>query len=116
MSFWVYMLRCSDGSYYTGQTDDLDRRIAEHHSGAFGGYTADRRPVQLVWSESFQTRDGAKEIEHRIKPWSRAKKEALIAGDWDALSMAAIPPRERVERASASLGQVRPSTSLGMDG
>ena len=115
MTFYCYMLRCNDGSYYTGHTDDLDRRVAEHQSGQIAGYTAERRPVTLIWSETFQTRDDAKAAESRIKPWSRAKKEALIASNWKALSAAAIPPRERTARASASLGDA-PSTALGMNG
>ncbi|WP_156678826.1 TrmH family RNA methyltransferase [Sphingomonas profundi] len=105
MTFWTYMLRCADGSYYVGQTSDLERRLGQHQSGEIAGYTQDRRPVVLVWSETFQTRDEARAAEHRIKPWSRAKKEALIAGDWSALRAAAIPPSERETRASAPLGE-----------
>lgn len=82
MSFWVYMLRCSDGSYYIGQTDDLEQRIGEHQQGAIPGYTHNRRPVTLVYSQEFSTRDEAIAAERQIKGWSRAKKEALIEGDW----------------------------------
>lgn len=89
MSFWVYILRCSDGSYYTGHTDDLERRIAQHQSGAIAGYTHDRRPVELVFSETFPDRIDALEREHQIKDWSRKKKEALIGGEWKAVSDAA---------------------------
>jgi putative endonuclease len=85
MPFHAYLLRCNDGSYYAGHTDSLEMRIAQHQSGATGGYTAQRRPIQLVWSEEFPTRDEAFAAERRIKGWSRAKKEALIAGDWDRL-------------------------------
>ena len=85
MEFYAYLLRCNDGSYYTGHTDDLDVRVAQHQTGALGGYTAPRRPVTLVWSEYFPTRDEAFAAERRIKGWSRAKKEALIAGDWERL-------------------------------
>ncbi|WP_414902835.1 TrmH family RNA methyltransferase [Sphingomonas flavalba] len=126
MTFHVYMLRCADGSYYTGQTDALDHRIAEHESGATGSYTATRRPVTLVWSEAFQTRDDARAAEARIKGWSRAKKEALIGGDWAGLKAAAVPPGERGVRGvpdGSDVGAllvrsplVRPSTALGMDG
>lgn len=86
MSFFAYILKCNDGSYYTGHTDDLDTRFAQHQAGTLGGYTAKRLPVALVWSDSFPTRDEAFATERRIKSWSRAKKEALIAGDWDLLS------------------------------
>jgi predicted GIY-YIG superfamily endonuclease len=83
MAFYAYLLRCNDGSYYAGHTDDLDLRMAQHETGALGGYTAPRRPVRLVWSDSFPTRDEAFAAERKIKGWSRAKKEALIAGDWE---------------------------------
>ena len=76
MSFWVYILRCADGSYYTGHTDDLERRLAEHHSGQMAGYTATRRPVALLFSESCSTRDEALAAERRIKGWSRKKKRS----------------------------------------
>ncbi len=103
--FWAYILRCADGSYYTGHTENLDNRIAEHQHGKFPGYTHDRRPVELVWSQDFPTREQALTAELKIKPWSRAKKEALIAGNWDMLSYFAIPPKERAQRASTSRGQ-----------
>lgn len=109
------MLRCADQRYYTGHTDNLERRIAEHQSGAFKGYTYERRPVELVWSQDFQTREQAKEAETRIKKWSRDKKEALIDGEWEALSRAAIPPSERAERVSASLDPV-PRLRSGQSG
>ncbi|QIG81766.1 TrmH family RNA methyltransferase [Stakelama tenebrarum] len=99
MMFWVYILRCSDGSYYTGHTEDLDQRMAQHHAGAFPGYTSERRPVELVFSEYFQTRDEALNRERQIKDWSVKKKEALIRGDWEGVSSAA---RSR-QRVSTSL-------------
>jgi putative endonuclease len=86
MAFYAYLLRCSDGSYYAGHTDDLEHRMSQHASGACGGYTAKRRPVELVWSEDFSTREDAFWVERQIKGWSRAKKEALIAGDWELIS------------------------------
>jgi len=104
MSFWTYILRCADSMYYTGHTDDLDRRVAQHQSGTIRGYTFTRRPVELVWCEAFSTRAEALEAELKIKNWSRAKKEALIARDWHRLSRAAVPPIDRRDRASASLG------------
>src|SRR3990170_4742246 len=106
MVFWTYILRCADGSYYTGHTEDLENRVADHQYGRFPGYTHDRRPVGLVWAQDFGTRIEALEAERKIKPWSRAKKEALIAGDWQLLSYFAAPPKERADRASASLGPV----------
>ena len=85
MPFWTYMLHCRGGFFYTGHTDDLDRRIAQHQSGALPGFSRDHLPVYLVWSEEFQTREDAQDVERRIKGWSRAKKIALIRGDWDAI-------------------------------
>ena len=57
--FWVYILRCADGSYYTGHTDNLEKRIGEHKGGVCGGYTAERLPVELVWSQACVTREEA---------------------------------------------------------
>ena len=85
MEFHGYLLRCNDGSYYAGHTNDLPTRVAKHEQGLGGDYTAARRPVTLVWCESFAARDEALAAERRIKGWSRAKKEALITGDWDRL-------------------------------
>ena len=85
MSFHVYILKCADGSYYTGHTDDLEKRIGEHRSGQADGYTKTRLPVSVVYSENFPTRLEALEAEQRIKGWRRAKKEALIAEDWERL-------------------------------
>jgi predicted GIY-YIG superfamily endonuclease len=86
MSFWVYILQCNDNSYYTGHTDNLELRIAQHHEGKIDSYTATRLPVSLLFSEQFGTRLEALEMEQRIKGWSRKKKEALMRGDWDEVS------------------------------
>ena len=86
MPFYVYILRCSDGSYYNGHTEDLETRVAEHQAGAFPGYTQKRLPVEFVFSDEFPTREDALDREKQIKGWSRSKKEALIAGDWKRLA------------------------------
>ena len=86
MSFWVYILHCADGSYYTGHTDDLAKRLAEHQTGQVTGYTSTRRPVRLLFSEEFPTREEALASERRIKGWSRKKKEAMMRGDWMEVS------------------------------
>jgi putative endonuclease len=86
LTFWVYLLRCADASYYAGHTDDLEKRVGEHITGASGGYTSTRLPVELVWSQECPTRIEALSFERKIKGWSRAKKEALIRGDWDEIS------------------------------
>jgi tRNA/rRNA methyltransferase len=85
MNFQVYLLRCSNGKYYAGHTDNLELRLAQHQSGALGGWTSKYRPVELVWSECFPDCDQAFAVERQLKGWSQAKKEALIRGDWDAL-------------------------------
>ena len=89
MGAFAYMLQCADGPFYVGSAtgDDLSRRIAEHETGAFPGYT--RRPVRLVWSEHFDRITDAIAAERKIKGWSRAKKEALIKGDWNAIQQLA---------------------------
>lgn len=85
--FWVYILKCSDGSYYTGHTDSLERRIAQHVSGeVLSCYTFSRRPVTLVFSQPCETREEALTAELKIKGWSRKKKEALMCGDWAEMS------------------------------
>ncbi|WP_310467488.1 TrmH family RNA methyltransferase [Sphingomonas sp.] len=104
MSFWVYILRCADNSYYTGHTDDLERHIAEHQSGAIRGYTHRRRPVSLMWTQMFGTRAEALGAELQVKNWSRAKKEALFRSDWQAVSDAAKPPARRTSRLDVSAG------------
>lgn len=86
MAYFAYLLHCNDGSYYAGHTDNLDLRVAQHECGETGGYTAARRPVRLVWSQDFGTREEALCAERQVKGWSRAKKEALIASDWDEIS------------------------------
>ena len=89
MPFHAYLLRCNEGSYYAGHTDNLQTRLAQHKQGTLPGYTSGRNPVELVWTEEFPTRDEAFAAERRIKGWRRAKKEALIAGDWDKLRVLA---------------------------
>jgi putative endonuclease len=77
---WVYILKCSDRSYYVGSTVDLDRRLTEHRSGEGAAYTRRRRPVELVFAQEFDRVDEAFALEKRVQGWSRAKREALIEG------------------------------------
>ncbi len=97
MGGWVYILRCADGSYYVGSTsNDPDVRAGEHNAGTFGGYTSTRLPVKLVFQEDFADLRQAHDFERQIKRWSRAKKEALIRRDWEALpGLARRKPRVR---------------------
>ena len=92
----MYILKCSDSSYYTGSTSNLERRMSQHQIGLLKGYTSSRLPVELVWSAEFATEHEAFLCERQIKGWSRAKKEALIRGDFDAIH--AIVKQERKER------------------
>ncbi|WP_137046493.1 GIY-YIG nuclease family protein [Pseudolabrys sp. FHR47] len=90
MGAWLYILRCNDGSYYTGTTRaDLERRVAEHQSGHFPGYTETRRPVELAYSEYFDQITDAIAAERQIKGGSRVKKEALMSGDFAKLKESA---------------------------
>ena len=85
MAFYVYMLCCADGSYYTGHTDNVEARLIAHEMGQIPGYTQSRRPVQLVFVEEAASRQVAFERERQIKGWSRAKKRAIIEQDWQSL-------------------------------
>jgi predicted GIY-YIG superfamily endonuclease len=99
--FWVYILRCADGSYYTGHTDNLKMRIGQHQAGECAGYTVTRLPLEFVWSQEFLTREEALSAERQIKGWSRKKKEAMIQGDWVEVSRL------------AQSKSIHPSTSSG---
>ena len=78
---FVYILRCSDDSFYVGKTTDLRVRLDEHQAGVAANFTAIRRPVEMVYAEEHQTLQQAEVREQQIKRWSRAKKEALIDQD-----------------------------------
>jgi predicted GIY-YIG superfamily endonuclease len=98
MAYCVYILKCADGSYYTGSTNDLGRRLREHQHGyATTAYTYRRRPISLAWSAEVQTSDEALLREFQIKAWPRIKKEALIRGDVPRVR--AIGRNERPEKA-----------------
>ena len=112
MSFWVYIVRCSDNSYYTGHTDNLKQRIAQHNLGYFPTcYTYKRRPLELVFSQDFVTREEALTSEQQIKGWSRKKKEAMMRGDWAEVSRLAKSPTtvrgELVEPCVSTLRQAQ---------
>jgi len=83
---WLYILRCADDSYYVGTSRvSLEQKLAEHNAGHYGGYTAKRRPVVLVFSQWFDRITDAIAAERQVKGWSRAKKEALMRGDFAGL-------------------------------
>ncbi len=86
MTAFVYILRCSDDHYYVGMThESVEKRVGEHNEGLYDGYTKSRRPVTLVYIQQFDRITDAIEAERQVKGWSRAKKEALIKGDFDLL-------------------------------
>jgi putative endonuclease len=86
----LYILRCSDGSYYVGTTrDSLEKRASEHQTGAYDGYTAYRRPIKLVFQQGFERIADTVAGERQVKGWRREKKEALIRGDYPALPILA---------------------------
>ncbi|MCK5241529.1 GIY-YIG nuclease family protein [bacterium] len=81
MNWYVYILQCSDGSYYIGHTEDLKKRISLHNSSRGAVYTAVRRPITFAFQEFTNNKSDAIKREKQIKRWSKAKKEALIRGD-----------------------------------
>ncbi len=90
MTAHVYILKCRDGSFYVGSTRSaLENRVAEHDNGTHDGYTRRRRPVELVFSETFDRITDAIAAERQLKGWSRAKKKALIDGDMAQLQQLA---------------------------
>jgi putative endonuclease len=95
MRGYVYILRCRDGRYYVGSTTSLDARIATHQAGEGGDFTARRLPVQVMYSEEFETLHDAFLVERQVKGWSRAKKEALIRRDYEALPALAANASKR---------------------
>ena len=104
MGAYVYIVRCSDGKYYVGTTrDSLERRVAEHNEGTYGGFTSRRRPVVLVYSEYFDQITDALCSERQLKGWSRAKKERLIEG-----ALGRLP-----DLSKSRSSKTHPSTSSG---
>jgi len=103
MDIHVYMLRCRDGSYYVGLTKaGLDKRLFEHATGAFKGYTSARLPVTLVWSQDFASLVDAIALERKLKGWRREKKEAVTRGDFAALRALSRTARRRAHPSTSS--------------
>jgi len=91
---FMYILKCSDGSYYTGSTKYLELRLAEHEAGLGANYTRKRLPVKLVYVEEYDRIDDAFFREKQVQGWSRRKKEALIEGRAESLPKLAIAYRD----------------------
>jgi len=95
-NYYVYMLRCSDDSFYIGITNNIERRLAEHQSGFnLSCYTFKRRPLKLVYQGLFNDVRSAIRWEKQIKRWGRKKKEMLIAGEWEKLSALSLNEMQR---------------------
>ena len=108
MSAWVYILECADGLYYVGshRGADVAARVGEHNAGKHpAAWTYRRRPVQLVWCQQFDSITQAIAFERQLKGWSRAKKRAVIRGEWKSLPELS---RNRIARKPP-----RPATSSG---
>lgn len=99
-SYYVYIVKCSDNSYYTGITNDIDRRINEHNDGIKpDSYTYTRRPVELVFNYEFNDVEQAILFEKQVKGWSRKKKEAIINDNWELLPQLSFNKEKRLRQA-----------------
>ena len=111
-TYYVYIVECSDGSYYTGVTNDVEKRVAEHNLGrAEHSYTFMRRPVELVFAGDFKEVDDAIAFEKQVKGWSRKKKRAIIEGRWNDLPELARAKVPFVERGLDRLGRASTSSA-----
>ena len=111
-SAWMYILRCADDSYSVGSTDNLPMRFEEHQRGDGGKYTSARRPLELVFYDQFSTIQEAYAAELQVKGWRRAKKEALIRGDYGSLPILARGRAHRsLSPSKGSMGIELPTSS-----
>jgi predicted GIY-YIG superfamily endonuclease len=85
LNFYIYILKCSDGTYYTGHTDNLEKRIIEHEDNVYECYTSIRLPVELVFVQECASRVEALEAERKIKKWGKRKKDALVTKGWEGI-------------------------------
>lgn len=108
MKGYMYILLCNDGSYYTGSTNDLERRMEEHFSGQGSNHTKKHPPVKLLYYEEFQRIDEAFYREKQVQGWSRKKKEALINGQYEKLPELA---KCYAQREGASVASTRSATN-----
>ncbi len=92
---WIYILECTDGSYYTGNATNLESRLYQHQTGEGGNWTKGRLPVKMKFCQRMPSKEDAYLAEQQIKGWSRAKKKALIEGNWDLIKYLAKKPAFR---------------------
>ena len=110
--YFVYILKCSDDSYYIGVTSDLENRLLKHQSGHYPeSYTHNRRPVELVFYSEFNEIEQAIAFEKQVKGWSRKKKEAIINDNWEKLKELSIC---RNNSHSDNLIKIKASTPLSL--
>ncbi|MCX6325717.1 MAG: GIY-YIG nuclease family protein [Bacteroidia bacterium] len=113
MRGYMYILECADGSYYTGSTNDLERRIEQHQNGEGANHTKKRLPVKLVYFEEFNRIDEAFYREKQVQGWNRAKKEALISGHSELLnSLAECKNKTHYSNAAFDYAQAATDRSL----
>ena len=111
MAFWAYMLRCSDGTYYTGHTDDIESRMSQHHDGSVG-YTAARKPLKLLWQGEFETREGALAFEQQVKGWREVGVRSTKPGHQRRPSIqSARHPAPRSASETSPLDQIQQTQS-----
>ncbi|MCB9497193.1 MAG: GIY-YIG nuclease family protein [Fibrobacteria bacterium] len=108
---WLYILECSDGSFYVGSTIDLERRVAQHKSGEGAVYTRSRRPLKLVFSQEFQRLEEAFLREKQVQGWNRAKRLALIEGRFQDLPILALRKSPNPQKTD----EFKMSDGYGMD-
>ncbi len=92
---WMYILECCDGSFYTGSTIDLERRLLQHQNGEGANHTKKRLPVKLIYSEEYQRIDTAFYREKQVQGWNRTKKLALINGEYEKLPELSVAYRDK---------------------
>jgi putative endonuclease len=96
MKGWMYILECSDGSYYTGSTNNLELRIEQHSSGNGANHTKNRLPIKLLYAEEYDTVQEAFYREKQVQGWSKNKKEALIKGEVEMLKPLSVAYRDKI--------------------
>ena len=101
--FYLYILKCINGAYYVGHTDNIDKRMSEHNLGLINTcYTKNKRPLELMFLQIFPTRDAAFQAERQVKGWSRKKKEAFINDDWNEIQRLNVLQKNYKERSNPS--------------
>lgn len=112
---WMYILECADGSFYTGSTNDLDRRIEEHQNGEGANHTKKHLPVKLVYCEEYSRVETAYYREKQVQGWNRSKKEALIGGEYQKLTELSIAYRDKIDFEDLSQSDCESPSNTSVD-